>query len=783
MTRRIPALFVFIAAGFLRTHACRAQDDHPDTCDGATPLQLGVPVETAIETPGDVDFLVFQARAGHHSIIQTFAGSLGWWPEVTLFGADCAAVLAPSYDADGVRDIYPTADMPVYVRVRTVAGSFLPTGAGRISVIDTGPAADDHANTPPNATLLPVDGAPVEGRYDYWLDSDYFLIPALHGGTYRILLSTPSAESVGFELDLIASDAATVLSHSWDWINSSESGVHYLYVPATTPLPRAARYLKVYDRSPVSGAPQYRLSLTEVHRSTHDDHPGSCDAAVSYPLNVWIDDAIETPGDLDVLAFDVERDHRYLLQTDRATDGFQVSGAMLDQDCRPFDESATFGEYNGLFRAPATGRAFLRLSAVPSNPATGSCLLRLLDAGTFEDDHPDSAHDALVITADGTIAAGTINDPHDRDVVGVDLVERTTYALETRGRPSASVLAGMGVRRGNSSWTANPAEWTRSYVYIPAGGGGRHSIVMSGSESNADWRVRISPARSYAPVPDPGADCPGDALIPLDTWVPVMLDTSDDVDVVRFPTLINHIYEVEFAYQSNEPITSLRHVCRDSITCNACESFTVRAPDSDGISLRSAAWPGTGAFEVRVTDTGEMADDHADGPSGATPVFPDAQVLTGVAGGAFQEYDTFALHLDTPGRYAVRLSVTGGGNPAVGSLLDRDGQTHFDGLYDPSVSALSDYEEREIIIPPGRTGTYFLEVRGDRYFVPTSYEVQLRHACAGDFNRDGVADSRDFFDYLTSFFAGGGAADFNNDGAVTSADFFAFLDAFRAGCP
>lgn len=778
-----PFLAPVLAASLLFTLPCRAQDDHPNTCDGATPLHLNVPIETAIETPGDADFLVFQAQGGHHYIIQSLANSLGWWPEVTLFAAGCATILQPSYDADGVRDLYPTTDMPVYVRVRTDPGAFLPTGAGRLSVIDTGPAADDHSNTPQDATLLPADGTTMEGRYDYWLDSDWFLIPALPGGTYRLLLSTPSAERVSFELDIAASDAATVLFHHWDSVNSFESAEYYLYVPPTTPLPLAARYLKVYYRSSVPGAPPYRLSLTEVHRSTHDDHPDSCDPGWSFPLNVWIDDAIETPDDLDFIAFDVERDHRYLLQTDRVTDGFQVSGAMLDQDRRPFDELATFGEYNGLFRARATGRAFLRFSALPSNPTTGSCRLRLLDAGTFDDDHPDAARDALVIPADATIAAGVINNQYDRDVVVVDLAERTTYALETRGRAYATVLADAGVRRGSSAWTANPAEWVRSYVYIPARGTGRHAIVMTGSEENADWQVRISPVRSYAPAPDPGEGCPGDSLIPLDSWVPVTLDSVDDVDVVRFPTLTNHVYTVEFANKANDPDSYILSSCRELIGCNSCDSFTVRAPADEGINLKHTAWIGAAALEIRVTDTGEMPDDHADGPVGATDVFPDAQIHTGVAGGAFQEYDTFALHLDTPDRYAVRLSITGGGNPAVGSLLDRDGQTPFDGLYDPSIGVLSDYEERQIIIPPGRTGAYFLTVVGYKYSVPTSYEVQLRHACAADVNRDGVADSRDFFGYLAAFLAGDIQADFNLDGTVNSSDFFAFLDAYFRGCP
>ncbi|MBC7772135.1 MAG: hypothetical protein H7210_06555, partial [Pyrinomonadaceae bacterium] len=60
--------------------------------------------------------------------------------------------------------------------------------------------------------------------------------------------------------------------------------------------------------------------------------------------------------------------------------------------------------------------------------------------------------------------------------------------------------------------------------------------------------------------------------------------------------------------------------------------------------------------------------------------------------------------------------------------------------------------------------------------------VTMIPVCAGDFNRDGLANSADFFDFLTAFFVNEPSADVNGDELVNSQDFFDFLAAFFAGC-
>lgn len=52
--------------------------------------------------------------------------------------------------------------------------------------------------------------------------------------------------------------------------------------------------------------------------------------------------------------------------------------------------------------------------------------------------------------------------------------------------------------------------------------------------------------------------------------------------------------------------------------------------------------------------------------------------------------------------------------------------------------------------------------------------------CVADWNGDGLVTSTDFFDFLTSFFAGRG--DVNGDGQTNTADLFEFMTRYIAGC-
>ncbi|MGE3110132.1 MAG: multicopper oxidase domain-containing protein [Phycisphaerales bacterium] len=60
-------------------------------------------------------------------------------------------------------------------------------------------------------------------------------------------------------------------------------------------------------------------------------------------------------------------------------------------------------------------------------------------------------------------------------------------------------------------------------------------------------------------------------------------------------------------------------------------------------------------------------------------------------------------------------------------------------------------------------------------------QMAVLPACVCDFNNDAILDTRDYFAFIASFFAGSG--DINGDNVTTSQDFFDFIGCFFAGCP
>ncbi len=91
------------------------------------------------------------------------------------------------------------------------------------------------------------------------------------------------------------------------------------------------------------------------------------------------------------------------------------------------------------------------------------------------------------------------------------------------------------------------------------------------------------------------------------------------------------------------------------------------------------------------------------------------------------------------------------------------------------------------VLPPGEIAGVVLSLVLDRVATGMVGELVLTAAgapasCAGDFNNDGVVDTRDVLAFLNAWAAGDPEADANGDGVIDTRDVLAFLNLWTAGC-
>lgn len=266
-------------------------DDHADGFEGATPLVVdGEAVAGDIETAGDHDYFAVELPAGR--IIRLSMTRQGISDGViTLYGPDGAVVA----NADSEVILLEITEGGLYhLRARHYLGS----GRGGYTVQATDEGADDHADGPEGATVLVPDAEPTAGEIETGGDNDYFAFDAAPGRIYRLAL-TRAGLSDGYiylyapdgETSLYASD---VESLSWEF---DEGGRHYFRV-------------RHYNST---GRGAYTVQVTDLGV---DDHADTAEGATPIAADgVAVGGTLETRGDVDVFALDLDGGQIYRLST------------------------------------------------------------------------------------------------------------------------------------------------------------------------------------------------------------------------------------------------------------------------------------------------------------------------------------------------------------------------------------------------------------------------------------------------------------------------------------
>ncbi len=161
-------------------------DDHPNSADGATAVELDVANQGELEYAGDADSFAFQATEGEIYDIEVTLGTL----------QDSVLELL---DADGTwldgNDDYgdSTASRLIWLAPSTgtyyVEVTSFDTSTGTYTLtITISDITDDHPNSTANATAVEL-GMAVEGEMEYEGDGDYFAFEATEGEFYDLDLT------------------------------------------------------------------------------------------------------------------------------------------------------------------------------------------------------------------------------------------------------------------------------------------------------------------------------------------------------------------------------------------------------------------------------------------------------------------------------------------------------------------------------------------------------------------------------------------------------------------
>jgi hypothetical protein len=158
-------------------------DDHPNSTDNATPVELDVGTQGELEYPDDLDFFTFEATGGEFYELGVTLGTLQD-SVLDLFDADGTWLDGnDDYgDSTASRLIWHAPDTGTY----HIQVTSFDTGTGTYTLtITISDITDDHPNSTANATPVELDVA-TQGEFEYEGDGDFFAFEAQEGEFYDI---------------------------------------------------------------------------------------------------------------------------------------------------------------------------------------------------------------------------------------------------------------------------------------------------------------------------------------------------------------------------------------------------------------------------------------------------------------------------------------------------------------------------------------------------------------------------------------------------------------------
>ena len=394
------AMVLACVVGLVSTSIVRAQDDHGNTPETATPLAFGSSQSGVIETGDDDDYFRLDVAEATSALLFT-TGSLDTYGTLLSESGSWLAEDDDSGDGINFRIAYDLAPGVYYLRVRgygTRVGSYVVEAAIAPS--------DDHGNTPETATPLAI-GSSQSGEIETGDDDDYFRVDVAEA-TSALFFTTGDLDTYGSLYDEsgvhLVSDRYGGDGSNFRIAYDLDPGVYYLRVRGS------------YNSSIGS-------YVVEAGFAPPDDHGDTRESATPLAFGSSQSGEIETFNDVDYFRLDITGAAAALLVT---TGDLDTAGTLYSQ----FGVQLTAdnaGGSGGNFRIPYDLEpGVYYLSVRGERNRLGSYVIEL--RARLPDDHGDTRQTATPLPF-GAALEGKIKPHGDVDYFRLDVTETTVVSI------------------------------------------------------------------------------------------------------------------------------------------------------------------------------------------------------------------------------------------------------------------------------------------------------------------------------------------------------------------
>ncbi|MBD3181397.1 DUF11 domain-containing protein, partial [Candidatus Poribacteria bacterium] len=355
------------------------EDDHSNTYETATPIELNTSIDGAINTPGDVDCFSFNASNGDRVIIDATRNSTIFSPIWYLSDKSGSILKNSTYSHRPLIFTIPE-DGQYFVLVRGY--NYIDGSDNNYSyTMDFSLYTDDHGDNAENATLITKD-TQVNGRIGLEIDTDWFAFDVNSGDhvifTYK-----------GYSIDrvtLFDTDGITQITNfrRTSFFTFPKDGRYYIQFQG-------------YSNSYYSNIYEFTLY--------GDNHGNIPESATSIELDTPVNGAIKPEHDIDWFTFNAQSGDTLRIAAVGEDSDLRTKLTLFDTDgITELKSISIYDDYRGgmEFTIPENGQYFIQVMK-DSFGNSGDNYFYVLELSLYKDDHGDDLEHATPVTFDSPV--------------------------------------------------------------------------------------------------------------------------------------------------------------------------------------------------------------------------------------------------------------------------------------------------------------------------------------------------------------------------------------------